>query len=282
MADPQPQPPQPDPNPPSWLSLFGQGNGADAQDAQDTADAYAFNKSPSVMDQQVRTGIDFNNGEWSYANGQPVDQVSMLDALRNLTIMSPDELQKLQRQMYDAGLYPDSYYNKGGPQIHYGALDDATISAYKTAAMGAYRSNGQFTIQDVINRGAAAGYGQQQSQATIKPLVITLTPADQIKGNAEAVAEKTIGHKLSDQQLQWLVDSFHAMEATAQQQEYQAGINPGTGDATMGSGGTITKSPTLDANYLAYMLRQQDPAEAQAQDTSNQLDVVNQMLHGQI
>lgn len=272
----------------------GQGQPSSGFTAQEEQTAVAFGLSPS------EAGLTYQAQHPSFSQGidagpggplqgpfimAPGSQKKVVDAFVDLSNMGPEELQSLQKRMYDAGLYDASYYKPKGPNIHYGQLDDATIGAYKGLIAASARSNGKLTPDDILKQGIDQGYGkanEQQAQPKPPPLTIQLTNPDDLLSTVDTVARKLIGRKLSDGELRAFVESYHSMEATAQQQKYQQTYG-GAYDETTGSfrgpGGTVTAPPDPQS-YAIAQLRQNNPQDARNVEMEHGYDVFHSLIGG--
>lgn len=264
--------------------------------AQEEQSAVAFGLSPS------EAGLTYQSSHPQFSQGleagpggplqgpfimAPGGTKKVVDFFVDLTNMGPDELTALQKRMYDAGLYDASYYKANGPKIRYGQLDDGTIGAAKDLVAQSSRSNGKLTPDDILAQDTQQGYGKTmegQGATTGKPppLTVQLTSTQDLLATVDATARKLIGRKLTDNELRNFVDSYHSMEANAQQAKYNQQYSQGF-DATTGSyrgpGGTVEAPPTPDA-YAISQLRQNDPADVKNVEMEHGMDVFNSLLKG--
>lgn len=238
-------------------------------------------------------GSRFASGWWSGAQRNitppPDKKRRVVDAYKDLSEMSPDDLVALQHRLYDAGFYADPYYASGrsGKRPEWGSLDDGTVNAFGESMQRSLRSNGRLTpdeiINDAIGKGGAKGK-QDQAQPQRPPLTIQLSNPDDVLAVADATARKVLGRKLTDEELRHYVDTFHSMEANAQQSKYQAEYGGAYDEASgryMGSGGTITAPPDL-SSFIASRERQDHPQEAKNIESMDYAKAFHDLLAGNV
>jgi hypothetical protein len=151
----------------------------------------------------------------------------------------PNDLLALQQRLAMAGML--SGYVPG-------TFDTATRKAYRDLLSTANASGSDWNdVLDQINKA-----GGKQGKAP-PPLSIQYTNAQDLTQVADKVAQTLYGGNLSDADKQKFIDSYHAMEAQAQTEQY----NVTYGNAAQG---TFTAPPAASA-AVETQIRQEHPNE---------------------
>lgn len=198
------------------------------------------------------------------------EHLQVYQVLQGYYKLNPTELIALQKQLYDAGYYPDSFY--GGnkkPTFGNGDPDDPGYAAYVRAVKDA--SLHKATVAGTI--GARAGSGAAKaadgSGAVKQGEIVTLTSPDDIKTIAEKTIPDLIGRKLNDAELAGLIGVFHAAEKAYYDKQYAASGSGLPG----GPGGTVGAAPSL-SSFAEQQAQKLHPEEYQRQQELNGIDTV--------
>lgn len=199
--------------------------------------------------------------------GQVAPQPKMASAvLREFYALSEDELEALQRKLFQAGFYPGDVDEE---DIDFRNHDETTIKAYKTAVSraGAFLEAGKkVTLDDVLSKPSSLAAKAKKGRERDPFLAVVESPEDIRKG-VEAVARKAIGRKLTDDERERFVGFYQQLQTQRQQQAYNAQL----------TGGVVSQAPTL-ATVAEGFVRQEDPQGAYDIDALDQLGEFGQLL----
>lgn len=179
-----------------------------------------------------------------------------------------DDLKNYQQELFEAGLYPDSYYRAKNPtKLNLGVVDDVDAKAWKDVALLAARTGRP--VMDILAErkatyaargGVVSGKGKEAA-AGAAPFSTTVSNPLTLTEAAQKAAESTLGRGFTQAELGRFVKSYQALQVNAQRGEYD----------TAASGGTSTAAPTAEA-YATQQARQSAPTEAFANDLMNVYD----------
>lgn len=192
------------------------------------------------------------------ASGTP-NIVPWESALAQLYQMTPGELASLQQSLYQAGLYPKSYYGKTPDVIVPGEIDPGTQTAWRDAVEEAVRSstydNGQISnaksVQDVITGRIAMN--QQSGGVSGGTVGVRLTNPADLRMVAKDLGQKFLGRNPDPGFVDNYVAAYHAAEVASQ---------------NVDKGGNVTAPPDPQA-FAEQMLRQQYPVDVGVNDALN-------------
>lgn len=180
--------------------------------------------------------------------------------------LSPTELADLQKKLYDAGYYPDSYY--GGnkkPTFGNGDPDDPGYAAYKSAVEDAALHKA--TVSGTIGARAGTGKNKVGAGAVKQGEIVQLTPEVDIKTMVDKAMPDEIGRRLTPAELAGVVAAYHAAEKAYYDRQYAASGSGLPG----GPGGTFDKPPDL-SSIAQQEAEKNHPAEYQAQQELGYVD----------
>ena len=179
-----------------------------------------------------------------------------------------DALKNFQQDLFDAGLYPDSYYRAKNPsKLNLGVVDDVDANAWKEIAIVAARTGRPIMeLLDERKAGFAAtgGVGTTKGKAAADaraPFSGQVTSGMSLADTAQKAAEKTLGRGMSQKELDRFVKTYQAMETHADKAVYDNAL----------SGGVSSAAPPAEL-AAAQQARQSAPTEAYANDLMNVYD----------
>lgn len=133
------------------------------------------------------------------------------------SVTNPNSFAALQADLFQAGLYGTTPPTWGTWTAKDG---DAIVQAFK-GYTAVSQTGVPLTFEDWLSGAASAGTASQQSK--VNP--VSYTPTDYLQKAAQSAARATLGHELSESDLQKFVSSFHSQEATAQGGAAQAQLS---------------------------------------------------------
>jgi len=148
---------------------------------------------------------------------------TLRDALNAWNTMDPAQLEQLQRQLYDGGFYPRTYYTRG-QEPPYGDLND-------TAGFAAYRSllrtaaSSKRSLSDVLDAGGAyKGLASQGPSAAVTGLFheYPLSDPAQLRDDVTKAAVDVLGHNLSPADRDALVNKIVGLQQAKGQEQAAA------------------------------------------------------------
>lgn len=179
-----------------------------------------------------------------------------------------DALKSYQQDLFDAGLYPDTYYRAKNPsKLNLGVVDDVDAKAWKEIATLAARTGRPITdlLEERKNQLNAAGgvmaAKQGEAASARAPFSAQVANPLTLTEVAQKAAETTLGRGFTQNELNRFVKSYQALQVNAQKGEYDTAV----------AGGTSTAAPEAAA-YAAQQARQSAPTEAYANDLINVYD----------
>lgn len=179
-----------------------------------------------------------------------------------------DALKNYQQELFDAGLYPASYYRAKNPaKLNLGVVDDVDAKAWKDIALAAARTGRPVTDLLAERKAAYAERGgvfaakKEEAASGQAPFSATVANPLTLTEVAQKAAEATLGRGFSQGELNRFVKSYQSLQVNAQRSEYDTAI----------SGGTATAAPDPTA-LAAQQARQSAPTEAYANDLMNVYD----------
>jgi hypothetical protein len=238
-----------------WRTAFVQQGDADLQNVLD----YTLNGGgrggigPSPFERKRGLG----DVEMDIAKRRKTSEQTISFWLEFMRKAKPDELNKYQQILYDAGYMDPDVYKKPALLMH-GVYDEYTQDAWQHLLKDAVMS-GDTRIEATLNRrrsaidamgGLNAYIGNQQEERA--PFVADLTAAEDIIGTGETVAKQMTGRR-QEGFAEDLVGGYNAKEEQTQRQAYDL----------VPTGGTATEAPSIQG-YAESRLRQQAAPEVGA------------------
>lgn len=246
-----------------------------------TPGLYGLSQLQSTIPVTLKRGVG-DPGEIGHADAPaaytPPTMAPYESVLKMFYDLPDDARASLQQQMYQAGLYPDSYYSAKNPdQIVPGAYDDASFKVWSGVVQTAARAEKTpaEVLGDLISGrskagltgGSGGGSGGGTVRAPFSPVVTN--PLD-IRDTAQVVAKKTLGRQFSDDELSRFVGAFQGMETGAQSTNYNA----------TATGGQTVAAPSMESAAV-NAARTAAPVEAGAHDLASVYDDFLSILKGQ-
>jgi hypothetical protein len=196
-------------------------------------------------------------------------QLDSNSAGRILAGLSPEEFFQVQKQMYTAGLYDDSYYGPKAKPIAWGVVGDPeTTQKFRTlTSLAGFTGN----LDQLLNATSPKmmGGGGGGGGPTRAPLVIELPSAEDLGAVLRQSASKLLGRDPTPAELSAFVADFQADSSAYQREAY--------GKAT--GGGTVNRPPNADTAAESF-LKEKAPIEAGAQKMESGLGVLLRMFGG--
>jgi hypothetical protein len=180
-----------------------------------------------------------------------------------LSQLDPSQVEALQRQLYESGAYPDSYYGKNPKKIAWGQRDPDTVGILQQmAGLASFTGNLDQILGAKVDVGALAAKERA-------PLVIELPSQEDMTSVLKDTAADILGRDPTPQELARYSASFTARVKAYQGQRYAAGE----------AGGTVTQAPQAQAMAESF-LQEQSPVEAGAQRMEKGLAALRQVFTG--
>lgn len=181
------------------------------------------------------------------ASGNANYKTTVGAALQQWYALDSDQIEGLQKQLWDAGLYPRSMYAKGQEPAWGDPFSDAQgFSAYRTLLRRASTANKP--IGDILSQ--TAGSAQQKLNTGFSPV---LTNPDDLRAIIKAGAPTILGQKISDAEVEQIVSKYQAADYNAKFAQFQANS----------AGGATVASPN-PTDFVKQQLEQLHPDQAAA------------------
>lgn len=198
---------------------------------QEAPSAYGYTSSEMYLNVITKTnGFGTSAGD-AYANGnngatlfdpqQQMGKKPLWEFMGQAEASDPATLMQMQQQLYDAGMYPASYYSSTNTQpVQTGTADAAFITALHDAALESARSAGspnEMSIDEVVtaHQNAVDALG-----GAAKAAKLHLTNPDDVAANAVSEGYKSTGQKLAPSTIaQIQTDAENAAEQTYNQSQ---------------------------------------------------------------
>jgi len=170
-------------------------------------------------------------------------------ALGAIGNMTPDQIQSLQQDLYQAKAYSRGYYRKGADDPVTGLPDAPTLAAYVKVLRTAY--NTQKPVTDVLNTMKAnhPELAQITGPDDLSKIMVSVSNPTTLTSIAHDAATSLFGRRATSAEVQAYIQAQHAQEISAQQ---------AAGDSTLGP---TTAAPTPSA-FAEEFLRSRAPNEA--------------------
>lgn len=182
---------------------------------------------------------------------------------QRITALDPSQVEALQRQLYDAGAYPDSYYGKNAKPIPWGQRDQDTIGLLmQMAGLATFSGNLDQMLQAKVDI-------SQRGKTHRAPLVIELPAKDDLEHVLRQSAMELLGRDPTPDEMARYSSRFTEATSAYQKQRY----------AAEEGGGTITQAPSATTAAESY-LRQQSPVEYGAQRIEKGLSSLRKLFTG--
>jgi hypothetical protein len=161
--------------------------------------------------------------------------------------MNSDEVQAVQQQLWDAGLYPTSWYAKG-QQPAWGDpwTDQQGFAAYRTLLRRASTTN--TAVKDILT--ATSGQATQLANKGFQPV---LTNPTDLAAAIKKGALDVLGVGVSDAEVADIIAKYQTAERQAQWNSIQV----------KAQGGDVVKAPDV-TNFVTQQLTALHPDEASA------------------
>jgi hypothetical protein len=175
----------------------------------------------------------------------------------------PSQIEALQRQLFESGAYPASYYGKNAKPVPWGQRDPDTVQILQQmAGLATFTGNLDQILGAKVDIGAL-------SRTQRAPLVIELPSEEDMAAVVRDSAMDELGRDASPEQVAAFARNFTARVKAYQEQKYAAGEG----------GGTVSQPP--QAGTLAQeFLRESSPVEAGAQRIEKGLGELRKLFTG--
>lgn len=182
---------------------------------------------------------------------------------QRITALDPSQVEALQRQLYDAGAYPDSYYGKNAKPIPWGQRDQDTIGLLmQMAGLATFSGSLDQMLQAKVDI-------SQRGKVQRASLVIELPAKEDLDHILRATAADALGRDPTPDEETRYVSGFTSRISAYQKQRY----------AAEEGGGTVMQAPSATTAAEAFA-RETSPVEYGAQRIEKGLSALRNLFTG--
>jgi hypothetical protein len=192
---------------------------------------------------------------------QPLS-LSTVEFGARLSGLDPEQVRKLQEQLYASGAYPASYYGRGAKKIPFGQLDPDTAQILQQmAGLASFTGNLDQLLSAKVD---IAELGEKRA-----PLVIELPSQEDMDSVLRESASEILGRDPTPEELARYSSRFTSAIRSYREKKY----------GTEETGGTVTQPPSAEALAESF-LRETSPVEAGAQRMERGLQSLRELFIG--
>lgn len=182
---------------------------------------------------------------------------------QRIAALDPSQVEALQRQLYESGAYPASYYGKNAKPVPWGQRDPDTVQILQQmAGLATFTGNLDQILGAKVDIGAL-------SKTQRAPLVIELPAKDDLEHVLRQSAMELLGRDPTPDEMARYSSRFTEATSAYQKQRY----------AAEEGGGTVTQAPSATTAAESY-LREQSPVEYGAQRIEKGLSSLRKLFTG--
>lgn len=170
-----------------------------------------------------------------------------INYLHELAEKDPESLRQLQQQLVEAGLMPEEVIESGA--IQWGVVDEPTRVGWESLLKLHLQNKKKPMVELLAQRKAsyAPRLAEILSGQKGKPTLGTVTDAAAIRSQADEIARKTLGRKLSDDEKAIFVDLIQGLEAKNVNTEHA--LNTGANSLTIDDSNVEAYSQNLAQGF---------------------------------
>lgn len=175
----------------------------------------------------------------------------------------------LQQKLYRAGFYGPN------PPATWGALDQDTVNAYRTAVLRAVQlaeAKTPVTFEELL---AQDGLGPGQAKKPTPGFIAQYSDPQTVAGIAQRAAQTALGRNLDPAQVKAFVAEFHAAE-----QRWNASSKAAAQTSATGQDAQVTSAPSAEAAADQLVHRGGLGNEAAGNNLADMFGVLQQMVGG--